>query len=141
MKTDKDCIFCKIVAGELPATVVYETGTILAFLDIGPIVKGHTLVIPREHHESIHDIPLPLLQEVTAAAQQVAHAQVAVLDADGINLTQANGAVAGQVVPHFHMHVIPRFSTDGHTWNWNAKEYDNEDEMAGYAQRIRAAIA
>lgn len=136
----KDCIFCKIVAGDIPATRVYEDDAVLAFLDIGPIVQGHTLVIPKAHFESLTTVPADLLARVIEAVQRVAAAQMAGLKADGVNVHQSNGAVAGQVVPHVHFHVIPRFEGDGHRWNWTAGRYDNSAEMAAVAERIRAAL-
>ncbi len=139
MKHD-DCIFCKIVAGELPCTRVYEDDEILAFMDIGPIVKGHTLVIPRIHVDPLTNVPDPLLSKLVLAVRKVAGAVVKGLRADGFNITQANGAVAGQVVPHVHFHVIPRFANDKHHWNWNAKSYDSQQEMDEYAARIRERL-
>jgi histidine triad (HIT) family protein len=135
-----DCVFCRIVAGEIPSTRVYEDAEILAFMDIGPLVKGHTLVIPKAHWDPITDIPLPLLQKVIAVVQKVAQAQKASLRADGINVTQANGRTAGQIVPHLHFHVIPRFATDGYHFNWLPKKYDNVEEMEEMGARIKAAM-
>ncbi len=134
------CVFCKIVAGELPAVKVFENERILAFMDIGPIVKGHTLVIPKPHCDPITQTPPSLLQELILVVQRIAQAQFDGLAADGVNVTQANGASAGQVVPHLHFHVIPRFAADGHHWNWIPKKYDHREEMESYAQRIRSAL-
>lgn len=137
---NQDCIFCKIVAGQLPCSRVYEDADTLAFLDIGPIVKGHTLVIPKAHHDLLTDTPPALLHKLIAVVQKVARAQAETLKADGINITQANGKSAGQVVPHIHFHVIPRFETDGHHWNWAAKKYEGVGEMADFAARIAAGV-
>ncbi len=135
-----DCIFCKIVAGQIPCTRVYEDDAVLAFMDIGPIVKGHTLVIPKAHHDPLTAVPSDLLARVIEVVRRVAAAQVAGLKADGVNVHQSNGAVAGQVVPHVHFHVIPRFADDGHRWNWKAGRYDDPAEPAALAERIRAAL-
>ena len=135
-----DCIFCKIVRGELPCTKVYEDDAVLAFLDIGPIIKGHTLVIPKEHFDPIMETPPHVLHRLIDVVREIAAAQVAGLDAEGVNVTQANGSVAGQVVPHLHFHVIPRFASDGHSWNWNAKQYDAPEEMSELATRIRNGL-
>lgn len=134
------CIFCKIVAGEIPSVRVYEDADTLAFLDIGPIVKGHTLVIPKRHYDPLMDTPPEVLAALMGVVQRVARAQSAGLRADGINVTQANGKAAGQVVPHVHFHVIPRFLTDGHHWNWNAGRYNNPDEMTLIADKIRSGL-
>ena len=135
-----DCIFCRIVAGKLPCTRIYEDDEVLAFLDIGPIVKGHTLVIPKAHAESLADIPPEQLDRVMRAAQTVAAAQRTGLKADGVNIHQANGAAAGQVVPHLHVHVVPRFNDDGHHWNWSSTRYANDEEQQAMADRIRRAL-
>ena len=137
---NKDCIFCRIVAGEVPCTKVYEDANTLAFMDIGPVVKGHTLVIPKEHHDPITHTPPATLQALILAVQKIAQAQFAGLRADGINVTQANGKVAGQIIPHIHFHVIPRFADDKHSWNWSPKQYDSPEEMGRYAERIRQAL-
>jgi histidine triad (HIT) family protein len=134
------CIFCEIVKGNIPCTKVYEDDAILAFMDIGPVVKGHTLVIPKAHHNPITNTPVELLQKLIAVVQQIARAQLTGLDADGVNISQANGETAGQIVPHLHFHVIPRFAADGHHWNWIPHKYDNSIEMNAYADRIRQAF-
>lgn len=135
-----DCVFCKIVAGKLPCTRVYEEDDILAFMDIGPIVKGHTLVIPKAHIDPLTSMPDELLSRLILIVRKVAGAQLKGLQADGINVTQANGAVAGQVVPHVHFHVIPRFKDDKHDWDGDTKAYDSPDEMEDFAERIRAGL-
>ncbi len=136
-----DCIFCKIVAGQLPACKIYEDAHSLAFMDIGPIVKGHTLVIPKAHYDPLMRTPPAVLAQLIGVVQQVAAAQVRGLNADGVNIMQANGKAAGQVVPHLHFHVIPRFAQDGHAWNWRAKAYADAGEMRQLAERIRQALA
>jgi histidine triad (HIT) family protein len=135
-----DCIFCKIVAGQLPCTRIYEDEDVLAFLDIGPVVKGHTLVIPKAHYDPITQTPVAVLQKLIAVVQRVADAQIRGLKADGVNVSQANGRSAGQVVAHIHFHVIPRFETDGHHWNWPARQYENPAEMGSFADGIRGAL-
>ncbi len=137
---DSDCIFCKIIAGDLPCTKIYEDDEVLAFLDIGPIIKGHTLVIPKVHIDPLTEISDALLGKLMAVVKQLTRAQIEGLGADGVNITQANGKAAGQIVPHVHFHVIPRFETDGHRWNWNAKSYDSPAEMDALGARIVAAL-
>lgn len=138
---NSDCIFCKIIAGDLPAAKVHEDTDTLAFLDIAPVVKGHTLVVPKAHHPLITETPPELLAKVIAVVRRVALAQVVALGADGMNVTQANGGIAGQVVPHIHFHVIPRFNQDGAPHQWQQKQYDDNEEMSSFAARIRAAVA
>ena len=102
-----DCIFCKIATKEAPASVVYEDDDVMAFMDINPVQRGHTLVIPKKHFVNIWDIEPNVLAKVDAVTKKVAHKMSAVLDSDGINTFSANGKSAGQDIFHFHMHVIP----------------------------------
>lgn len=136
-----NCIFCKLIAGEIPSIKLMETDQVLAFMDIGPLVKGHALVIPKQHMEQLADAPQTVLHEIMDAVQQVARAMARALKTDGINIHQANGAAAGQVVPHLHFHVIPRFEHDGHHWNWTPKSYDRPEEAQQLAERIRKELA
>lgn len=135
-----DCLFCKIVAGQIPALKLFENEHVLAFMDIAPVVKGHALVIPKAHHDALRHAPDAVLAEVIAAVRRIAQAQQDGLGADGVNVHQANGAAAGQVVPHLHFHVIPRFKHDGHHWNWPAHSYADSAEAAALADRIQAAL-
>ena len=135
-----DCIFCKIVAGEIPCTKVYEDEQTLVFMDIGPIIKGHMLVIPKQHHDPITDTPDEVLCHLIGVVKRVVAAQQAAFRCDGCNVIQNNGAVSGQAVPHLHFHVIPRFEGDGHHWNWDAKQYDDMQEMKQLAEAAAAAL-
>lgn len=109
----RDCIFCRIAAGKLPAEVVLDTPRVLAFLDIAPVHYGHTLVIPKEHHENLLDLPDDLWQEMGQVSREVARALQKALYARGFNLGMNNFEAAGQVVFHAHLHVIPRYLNDG----------------------------
>ena len=134
------CIFCKIAAGEIPSIRVYEDADVLAFMDIGPLVKGHTLVIPKSHHNLISETPDDVLAKVISVVRKVAQAQKEGLGAEGVNIHQANGAAAGQVVPHLHFHVVPRFHHDGHHWNWTPHPYADLSEASALASRIQSAL-
>lgn len=134
------CIFCKIVAEEIPATIVYENEHVLVFMDIGPIVKGHALIISRQHYDPVTETPDEILAEMHMAAKRIARAMMNGLGADGVNIMQNNGKAAGQEVPHIHIHVIPRFNDDGHHWNWNAKKYADFDEMKKLAEKLREQL-
>ena len=134
------CIFCNIVAGDLPCTKVYEDSESIAIMDISPIIKGHTLVIPKDHYDLITETPDAVLQHLVTIVRKIAAAQTKGLRAPGVNVTQANGVSAGQVVPHIHFHVIPRFDDDGHSWNWHADEYGSPDEMEQVADTIRQSL-
>ncbi len=108
-----DCIFCKIVAGEVPCHLVYEDEQTLAFLDIAPAARGHTLVIPRVHAADLSAISAVSLTATAQAAQLVARRLQERLGADGLNVQQNNGAAAGQEVFHYHVHLLPRWRDDG----------------------------
>lgn len=107
-----DCIFCKIVAGELPATIVAEDERTIAFMDLSPATRGHALVIPRAHAEDLHAIPAEDLQACALAAQRLAGRMHERLGADGVNVINSCGSAAWQTVFHFHLHVIPRYVGD-----------------------------
>jgi histidine triad (HIT) family protein len=109
----RDCIFCRIAAGDLPAARVLETAGVVAFLDIAPVHYGHTLVIPKAHHENLLELPDALWTEMGQVCRRVAQALRATLHAQGFNLGMNNFEAAGQAVFHAHLHVIPRYHTDG----------------------------
>ena len=112
MKED-NCIFCKIIAGEIPSRTIYEDDDFKVILDANPASKGHALILPKEHCANIYEISEELLAKTTKLAKRLAGHMTAVLDCDGFNLLQNNGEVAGQTVFHFHMHLIPRYENDG----------------------------
>ena len=132
-----DCIFCKIAQKEIPAAVLYEDEDVLVFMDIGPIVKGHLLGISKKHYDPVTETPDDLLAKLHITAKRMAQTQLNALGADGVNIMQNNGKASGQEVPHIHIHVIPRYKDDGHHWNWNAKKYDNFEEMTDLAEKLR----
>lgn len=110
--SSNDCIFCKIVSGDAPAYKVFEDGEVIAFLDIFPWAKGHTLVVPKNHSPNIFEIPDGDAAAVMGAVRKIAPALRDTLQADGLNLLQSNGRAAWQTVDHFHMHLIPRWAGD-----------------------------
>ena len=131
-----DCLFCRIVAGELPATVVDEDARTFAFMDINPATRGHALVIPREHARDLHEISAEDLQAVAAAAQRLAGRMRERLGADGVNLINSCGAAAWQTVFHFHMHVVPRYVGDPLELPWVPAPGD-KDEIAATGVLLR----
>jgi histidine triad (HIT) family protein len=132
---DPDCIFCKIVAGELPATIVGEDERTISFMDISPATRGHALVIPREHSADLLGIETDDLAAVALAAQRLAKRVKQRLGADGVNLLNACGVVAFQSVFHFHMHVIPRYEGDPLRLPWVPSPGDSA-EIAAAAQEL-----
>ncbi len=133
--SDPDCIFCKIVAGELPATIVGEDERTISFMDISPATRGHALVIPREHSADLLTVGREDLTAVALAAQRLAGRMKERLGADGVNLLNSCGAVAFQTVFHFHMHVIPRYEGDSLRLPWVPATGDAE-EIAAAAQEL-----
>ena len=132
-----DCIFCKIVAGELPAEIVQEDDRTIAFMDINPWTRGHALVIPRDHHSDLHEIPEDTLDAVMRAAKRLAARVRDNLNADGVNLLNSTGRAAWQTVFHFHVHVIPRYEDDPLQLPVRPEEGD-EDEIKQAAEKLRA---
>ena len=118
MPADADCLFCGIVAGEIPATIIGSDELTVSFMDINPVTRGHALVVPRNHSRDLHDIDSEDLAAVTRAAQRLAARAREALGADGINLLNFSGRAAWQTVFHFHLHVIPRYEDDPLRLQW-----------------------
>ncbi len=138
---DPNCVFCKIIAGEIPSKKVYEDESVLAFLDINPANVGHTLIIPKNHYPTIISIPEDDLYNLSKVVRKLSAAMRETMNADGLNVFQANGSVAGQLIPHLHFHLIPRFKDDGIAFGWPKKQAGDEEmedvrkklaEKAGY---------
>ena len=141
MSTDPDCIFCKLVAGQIPAFKVYEDDLTLAFADINPAAPGHVLVIPKAHFENLMEIEPPYLEAVHRTSQKVARALASALGAPGITVLQLNGRAANQVVMHYHVHLVPRDREhDGlDAFEWEGVPGDME-QIKATAEKIKAAI-
>jgi histidine triad (HIT) family protein len=135
--SEQDCIFCKIVAGELPATVVDEDERTIAFMDINPATRGHALVVPRRHAPDLLSIEAEELAAVAGATQRLASRAKERLKADGINVINSCGAAAWQTVFHFHLHVIPRYQGDPMRLPWLPTPGDSA-EIAAAAAALKA---
>jgi histidine triad (HIT) family protein len=133
---DPDCLFCKIVAGEIPSQRVDEDERTVAFMDINPATRGHALVIPRRHVANLLEIEADDLEATIAAAQRLARAVSERLGADGVNLINSCGPAAWQTVFHFHFHVIPRYEGDPLKLPWTPSPGD-PDEIAATARQLR----
>jgi histidine triad (HIT) family protein len=135
-----DCVFCDIAAGEVPAEIVLVDETAVAFLDRRPLFKGHVLVMPREHHETLADLPAALVGPLFTRVQRISAALPAALGAQGSFVALNN--VVSQSVPHLHVHVVPRTRGDGlRGFFWPRQKYADDAEAAAYAERIRDALA
>ena len=134
-----DCIFCKIVKGEIPATKIYEDETTLAFLDISPINIGHSLVIPKEHYKNIYETPEKIMLDMMRTVKNLSHAIKNGLSADGINVTMNNDPAAGQIIFHSHIHIIPRIANDGFG-PWRSKRPYQDGEKEEVVKKITGAL-
>lgn len=122
-----NCIFCKIVKGEIPSRTVYEDEDFKAILDLGPATKGHTLILPKNHAANLFELPADTAAKVLPAAQKIAAVLKEKLKCDGLNLVQNNGEIAGQTVDHFHLHIIPRYQDDGQKIHWKPTQPDAQE--------------
>lgn len=134
----EDCIFCKIVKGELPSFKLYEDSEIVSFLTIAPINEGHALVVPKEHYKDLFDTPKELLEKIISKSQKISNAIKQTTGCSGINIVQNNGKSAGQEIMHYHMHLIPRHEDDG-LEQWHGKE-KTPDEIKTVAEKIKSAL-
>jgi histidine triad (HIT) family protein len=135
----EDCVFCKIVKGELPSVKVYENDLLLVIMDIMPLSDGHTLILPKAHHETIFDMNESLAGEIMSTTWKLANVINKTIEPAGLNILQNNGSAAGQVVPHFHIHLIPRGENDNlKIGNWNAHKADPKylETLASGLRRI-----
>ncbi len=139
MRTQSDCIFCKIVADEIGSIPVFEDDHTLAFMDINPVARGHTLIVPKQHWQNLYEMPDEHLGYVSASAKRIAVAVKFALNPDGVSLIQANGQGASQSVLHFHMHIVPRTMGDELKINWQLRPGDL-DEIREVAAQLAAAV-
>lgn len=129
------CIFCKIAKGEIPSAKVYEDEFVLAFLDISPANKGHTLIIPKEHFETLTDIPVGVLSKMMKIARKISKKVDKKLKAEGYTIMMSNKEAGEQVVKHAHIHIMPRYKTDDFKFSWTHKKYE-EGEMDKYKEKL-----
>lgn len=134
-----DCIFCKIVTGQIPVAKVYDDQVVVAFLDIGPLSDGHTLIVPKEHFERMHDCPVEILGQVASRLGKIANAVMTAMGSEGYNLLCSNGKAAGQLVEHLHFHIIPRNSDDGLFDRWPSFKYQ-QGKIEQIAAKIRERL-
>lgn len=138
--TDQTCIFCKIVAGQIPCFKLLEDEQTIAFMDINPVNPGHALAVAKGHWPTVDVIPPDILAAVARSAQRIAQAVMSELGPVGVNLLQANGAGAGQSVPHLHIHIMPRRAGDDVRLNWEPKPGERA-EIEAVHKRLKAALS
>ncbi|MCX6714144.1 MAG: HIT family protein [Candidatus Vogelbacteria bacterium] len=137
---NNDCLFCKIIAGEIPCYKVYEDDKWLAFLDINPINLGHTLLLPKKHHRNLFDLPEDLLGEMGVILQKLSLVIKEATQADGINIGWNNESAAGQLVFHSHTHIMPRFEGDGFT-HWKGKGGETKEDFEATQTAIKKTLS
>lgn len=130
-----DCIFCKIANGDIPSKTIYEDEKFRVILDLGPATKGHALILPKDHADNLFELSEDTAGRAMTLAKKLATQMKEKLGADGFNLVQNNGSVAGQTVMHFHLHLIPRYENDGQHISWNPGKPSGEE-----LEEIRARI-
>ncbi len=135
-----DCVFCKIRDGQIPSLKIYEDVRTLCFMDINPLNSGHCLVAPKAHAPTIFDADEEDLMAAIATAKRVALALLRAVKPDGLNVLQANGAAAFQSVPHFHFHLIPRWTNDGKGFDWKLVPGDRNQIMK-VGEKLRSVLA
>ena len=126
MKKD-DCIFCKLANGDIPTNSIYEDDRFNVILDLGPATKGHALILPKDHADNLFELPDDTAAEAMKLAKKLGSKLVEKLGAQGLNLVQNNGEVAGQTVKHFHLHLIPRYDGDGQSILWKPTSPSSEE--------------
>ena len=136
-----ECIFCKIIAGEIPAIKVLDEDLVLAFMDINPSSRGHLLVVPKQHIENIFEISEGDLAAVTSAVRRCAKAAKEALKAEGVTILQLNGRASDQIVPHLHVHIMPRWENDGLSVSqWEMKQGDMK-EIQDIARKVQEHLS
>ena len=139
---EEQCIFCKIVKGKIPSMKVYEDKYAIAFLDINPVNPGHTLIVPKNHYTTLMDLPVTLAQHLTMVLWKIMQAVKQEIKPAGFNVINNNGKQAGQLVPHYHIHVIPRFEGDEKRFGmlWVTKKLE-EEQMKNLQKGINENIS
>ena len=135
---DENCIFCKILAGEIPSTAVYEDDDFKAILDVNPAAQGHVIILPKNHAANIYELPDEDASKIMVVAKKIATAIEKAYRCDGVNILQNNGEAAGQTVFHLHVHVIPRFKGDTVNIGW--KQGDMPEDLDAICKEIQAQL-
>lgn len=125
---DENCIFCKLVAGEIPSSTIYEDDDFRVILDLSPASKGHSLILPKAHYRNLYELDDEVAAKALVLAKRIVTKMTEILDCDGYNIVQNNGEAAGQTVMHFHIHLIPRYKDDHVGLGWKMGELSESDK-------------
>lgn len=139
MSNDK-CIFCKIIEKQIPNAIIYEDNKFLAFMDRYPINHGHSLLVPKQHFNNILEMPKELVGELYSMVPFLANAIIKTIDSDGFNINQNNGRSANQIIPHVHVHIVPRFSKEKIKGQWPTRKIAKIDELEIIAKKIQTNL-
>jgi histidine triad (HIT) family protein len=132
----RNCIFCRIIQKDIPNAIIYENEKFLAFMDKYPINLGHTLIVPKQHYNNILEMPIEIVGEMYSLVPQLAKAITSVINSDGFNINQNNGKSANQIVPHVHVHIVPRYSAEKIKGQWPTRKIAKMQDLQGLAKKI-----
>lgn len=136
-----NCIFCRIIRKDIPNAIIYENDKFLAFMDKYPINHGHTLIVPKEHYGNILEMPAEIVGEMYSLIPKLAKAITSVIESDGFNINQNNGKSANQIVPHVHVHIVPRYSAEKVKGQWPTRKIAKMQELQDLARKITESLA
>jgi histidine triad (HIT) family protein len=139
-KANEKCIFCKIINKSIPNAIVYENDKFLVFLDRYPINHGHSLVIPKDHYDNILEMPTNLVGDLHSLVPTIARAVITTIGGNGFNVSQNNGKSANQIIPHVHVHIVPRFHAEKIKGQWPTRKIAKIEELTHLAERIKTNI-
>lgn len=134
------CLFCSIIKYKMPAIIIYEDKDFVALMDKYPINPGHSLVIPRSHHESLFSMTPSEVGNLYSTVSTISRAIMSALNADGFNIGQNNGRAANQIIPHVHVHIIPRYADDSREGTWPSRRIGNIEQLKSTAQKIKSVL-
>ena len=136
----RPCLFCSIIKYKMPAIIIYEDKDFVALMDKYPISPGHSLVIPRSHHESLLSMTPSEVGNLYSAVSTISRAVISAVNADGFSIGQNNGRVANQIIPHVHVHIIPRYEDDSREGRWPSRKIGNIEQLTSTAQKIKSVL-
>jgi histidine triad (HIT) family protein len=137
----RNCIFCRIIQKDIPNAIIYENEKFLAFMDKYPINLGHTLIVPKQHYNNLLDMPTEIVGQMYSLVPILAKAITSVINSDGFNINQNNGKSANQIVPHVHVHIVPRYSAEKIKGQWPTRKIAKMQELQGLAKKITEKIS